>query len=192
MDDAFQFRAARMPRRRVDPLAIRAGIVAALVVAMVGVFAKVAIDSERRSLQVAAAPEVRVSTIEGGAATGATTVAADPGLDDGARAAAEGALAAARAVLRAEGTLDGAGPLQLASLRADLIFVDGPSAVPEVVSVAGSAASWGAAVMSESGTCYYVRITDRRRVTYGTGAACTGQAALGAADPAWPAIVATG
>jgi hypothetical protein len=188
MDDAFEFRAARLPRRRIDPLAIRAATVAALVVAMIGVFAKVAIDSERRSLEVRAAPEVRVSTIEG---AGGTTVAADPALDEQARAAARGALEAARAVLRAEGTLDGAGPLQLASMRADLIFVDGPSAVPDVVSVAGSASVWGAAVMSPSGTCFYVRIDDRRRVAYGTGSTCTGQAALDADRSAWPATVAT-
>ena len=97
-------------------------------------------------------------------------------------------MAAARVFLRADGALDGAGPLQLSSIRSDLIFVDGPSAVSEVVSVAGSASVWGAAVMSESGTCFYVRLTDHRRVRYGTGDTCTGQAALGASDPAWPSV----
>jgi uncharacterized membrane protein len=90
--------------------------------------------------------------------------------------------------LRAEGTLDGAGPLQLSSIQANLIFVDGPSAVSQVVSVAGSSSLWGAAVMSESGTCFYVRLTDHRRVSYGTGRTCTGQAALDASERAWPSI----
>lgn len=188
MDDTFQFRADRMPRRQVDPLAIRAAVIAGLLVAAVGVFAKVAIDSERRSFEVEAAPEVVVSTIEGAGASDALSVAPDPALEAVARTSAQDALAAARAVLRADGALDGAGPLQLSAIRTDLIFVDGPSAVSEVVSVAGSASVWGAAVMSESGTCFYVRLTDHRRVSYGTGDTCTGQAALGASERAWPTV----
>ncbi len=54
------------------------------------------------------------------------------------------------------------------------------------VSVSAAATTWAAARMSASGTCYWIKDVSTGATTYGTGATCTGTAALGAALPAFP------
>lgn len=55
---------------------------------------------------------------------------------------------------------------------------------PEMVSVASTTTGWAAAAVSDSGTCYWVHI-EGDVTTFGTGAPCTGEAAMAAAEPSW-------
>jgi hypothetical protein len=66
-----------------------------------------------------------------------------------------------------------------------LRYVSGPSTAANVVSVTATTADWGAAVLSRSGTCYYVRVSGAGGTFYGSGKACTGQAALAASGASW-------
>jgi hypothetical protein len=182
MDETFAFR-GRMPRRSIDPLAMKAAVAAALIVAATGVFAKFVIDSERRSVARAEAPV---------SAEGATTTSelaqafVDPEIDVPARSAAETALAAAVNTLARGGSPTDAGPTELAGLENGLIFVDGPSSTSRVVSLAAAGDTWAAAVMGASGTCFYARVTLDGVQTFGTGSECTGTTALQAATmPSW-------
>jgi type IV pilus assembly protein PilA len=53
------------------------------------------------------------------------------------------------------------------------------------VSVAASATEWSAAALSASGDCYWIKEDAAGGTTYGTGAACTGNAADAAAADSW-------
>lgn len=93
--------------------------------------------------------------------------------------------------LYAEGAGDLAGPsYQVASPQAlgeldgSVTFTEGPSTGPGVVSVQAGTTAWAAAEMSGSGTCLWVKIVDGQQ-SFGTGTPCTGQAAMGAAEPSW-------
>jgi hypothetical protein len=112
-------------------------------------------------------------------------VAATPD-DWTAQVTAREALDAARSIAHGPASVVQAGPAQLAKALPAVTFADGPSAAPEVVSVAAAGAAWAAAVMSASGRCFYVRVDDRGRVGYGSSATdCTGAAALGASAAGW-------
>jgi hypothetical protein len=182
MEETFAFRADRMPRRRIDPLALKAAVAAALVVAVTGVFAKFVIDSERRSL---ARSEASSHSRDPDTAADIAPAFVDPEIDVPARSAAETALDAAVATLAREGSLVEAGPTELASVGSGLIFVDGPSTTAQVVSLATDGDEWAAAVMGASGTCFYAKVTADGVQTFGTGVECTGAAALHAAMPSW-------
>jgi Na+-transporting methylmalonyl-CoA/oxaloacetate decarboxylase gamma subunit len=88
-------------------------------------------------------------------------------------------------MLYAEGGPDGM-PSYLAADAAAMVkaepslqYVTGSSTGPNVVSVAATSTDWGAAVLSASGTCFYVHLSAQGART-GTGPSCTGQAALSA------------
>jgi hypothetical protein len=66
-----------------------------------------------------------------------------------------------------------------------LRFTSGPSNDPTTVSYAVSGSQFGAAVRSESGTCWWVRIAASSVTTYGSGSTCTGNAAMAASAPNW-------
>ncbi len=66
-----------------------------------------------------------------------------------------------------------------------LRFVSGPSNAPTTLSYAVSGGRFGAAVRSESGTCWWVRIDTSSVTTYGSGTPCSGSAALQASAPSW-------
>lgn len=187
MDDTFAYRADRMPRRRIDPLAMKAAVAAACVVAVTGVFAKLVVDSERRSVARAESPSSQAGA-DAGADLGAeiTPGFVDPEVDAPARSAAETALAAAVDTLARGRAPAEAGTTELAGLDTGLIFVDGPSTSAQVVSLAWSGDVWAAAVMGGSGTCFYARLTVDGVQTFGTGSTCTGDAALRfAVQPSW-------
>ena len=57
--------------------------------------------------------------------------------------------------------------------------------LPNTVSVKSVSEAVGLAIRSSSGTCLYARVA-AASVTYGSGPACTGDAALDASKPAWP------
>ena len=63
-----------------------------------------------------------------------------PAMDVPARADATSALGAARDAMRGKRTVDDAGPGQLSEIERSLIFTDGPSPAPGIVSVASPAA----------------------------------------------------
>jgi hypothetical protein len=66
-----------------------------------------------------------------------------------------------------------------------LRFTSGPSKDPTTVSYAVNAGSFGAAVRSESGTCWWVKIGADSVTTYGSGTPCTGNAAMAASAASW-------
>ncbi len=66
-----------------------------------------------------------------------------------------------------------------------LVFTAGPSTDPMTVSYAVSAGRFGAAVLSESGTCWWARIGADSVTTYGSGTPCTGSAAMAASAASW-------
>lgn len=73
----------------------------------------------------------------------------------------------------------------LSAFDPGLRFTSGPSTSPQTVSYAVSGTEFAAAVRSESGACWWVRIDASSRISYGSGATCTGTAALAASSPSW-------
>ncbi|HEX7246932.1 MAG TPA: hypothetical protein VF351_02400 [Actinomycetota bacterium] len=191
MDQTFGFRAARVPlHRRVSPRAIVLVVVGLVIVVGVVAFSRWVIVSERRSLE-AASTHADSGTIVGtmsGTDTvfgGATPDQSRLSIDSTARADVRAALAAARRAASGPATFLEAGPGQLAATGSPMIFVDGPSQAPGVVSVASTKDAWGAAVMGPSGTCYLLRHEPGQGTTYGAGGVCTGAEALTVTDPSW-------
>lgn len=114
---------------------------------------------------------------------------ASPGAVDGllnrqAREAAGQALTVA-AQIAVGSSYDEARPAALAAHDQGLLYVDGPSTAPSIVSVYNGAAGWAAAVHGAGDTCFWVAVIPEGRTRYGTGSVCTGMAALAADRPAW-------
>jgi hypothetical protein len=146
--------------------------------------ATLVIDSERRSdlragiLPVAVAPAV--------AHAGPEPADIDARSPDGpARAAATDAVGLAQRVFERHATFAWATTARLAEAGTGLIFVDGRSTAPGIVSVAPGDSSWAAAVMSTSGTCFWARASATGQVRFGTGLLCTGRAAMAASRTTW-------
>jgi hypothetical protein len=191
MDQTFNFRAAPVPlHRRLSPRTIALVVTACFALFALGSFSRWVIDSERRSIERAERAETSsaiIGTISGSddAMESASPVADRLAIDSTARADVRVALDAAREASVGRATFVDAGPGQLSSIATGLIFVDGPSQAPGVVSVSSTSDSWGAAVMGPSGTCYLLRFAPGDGVTYGTGRTCTGVEALAARDASW-------
>jgi hypothetical protein len=66
-----------------------------------------------------------------------------------------------------------------------LLFTSGPSTGPTSISYAVDAARFGAALRSESGSCWWIAIDANGRTAYGSGLPCTGRAAMAASSPSW-------
>lgn len=188
MSDTFSYIAPVMPRRRVDPFALKLAVTSSVLVALFGAFAAFVISHERAAdrrrdaieEQLVADQQARTQALLDPA-----SIAEAATLDIGAKSAAVDALAAARDVWTQTSLLSEAGTARLAVLRPDLIFVDGPSTAPTIVSVSASDVSWAAAVMGPSGACYWVRVNAEGEARYGSGRACTGEAALSASHLSW-------
>jgi hypothetical protein len=84
-----------------------------------------------------------------------------------------------------DGSFDSVTPQSLKAFEPAFTYTASASTNPNMVSVASSSAGVGLAVQSASGTCLYVHVS-AAATTYGTGSVCTGDAAMGASDPAWP------
>ncbi|HEX9299964.1 MAG TPA: hypothetical protein VF968_07515 [Actinomycetota bacterium] len=201
MSDTFTFIAPVMPRRRADPFAVKLATVGLVLIVLISGFATFVVAQERAADARHAALEARTraeasATADRLAVTPVPAVADDPVvagpvpggvanlLDGQARDAAERALALARSALGG-GDLATAGATALSDADPSLLFVDGPSTAPSIVSVAVSGGVWAAAVMGPSGACYWVSFDTHGVVRYDRSRACTGQAALGAAHTAW-------
>jgi hypothetical protein len=115
-------------------------------------------------------PSTNVGQIEG--------TADRMGTDDDAEEATRIALAAARAAFVQGGSFLAADPPRLSALQPGYTFVDGPSTMPHVVSVAADRNAWAAAVLGPSGTCFWIRAGRDGTVETGTSSVCTGAAVL--------------
>jgi hypothetical protein len=103
-------------------------------------------------------------------------------------AAAQGTIGRAVVVALSLYAEHGTFTTDLATLSAydpGLRFTTGPSRGPTTISYAVKGGGAGAAVRSESGTCWWVRIDASSVTTYGSGTPCTGSAAAAAAAPSW-------
>jgi hypothetical protein len=181
MDDSFAFRTTVPLRRQVDPRALKAAALVSVIVLGIGLFANWVVASERRSLARAerrgSASEVTVTQIE--------TVGPLP-TDADAMEAVRIALVTAKAAFTEHRTFSDASTWRLAELQPGYIFVDGPSTMPRVVSVASARQAWAAAAMGPDGTCYWIRATDRWALDRGTSSEeCTGSAALTSTGQGW-------
>lgn len=191
MDQTFNFRAAPVPlRRRLNPRTIVFAVVVLVVVFGLVSFSTWVVGSERRSMELAAQPEdstAMVSTISGAhdELDETTPLSGRLAIDSTARADARTALIAARRAAAGSATFLDAGPGQLGAIGSAMIFVDGSSQAPGVVSVAATRYTWGAAVMGPSGVCYLLRFAPGEGITYGAGQVCTGAAALQVSAPSW-------
>jgi hypothetical protein len=197
MDDAFRMVAAQMPRtRRLTPFATRAVVLLVVIGLLVASFAMFVVSAQRTAdgrrarleatQRAKAEAQVQAATDVMGTADPGT---ADPSavgnmLDAHAQTAATTAADAAREIA-ANGSIVDATPSALASVAPTVLFVDGPSTGPSVVSVYAGAAGWAAAVRGVHTTCYWLAIAADGRTRYGTGSVCTGMAALAADKPSW-------
>jgi hypothetical protein len=103
-------------------------------------------------------------------------------------AAAQGTMGRAVVVALSLHAERGSFTTDLATLSAydpGLRFTSGPSKDPMTISYAVDAAGFGAAVRSESGTCWWAKIAVNSVTTYGSGSPCTGTAALAASAASW-------
>lgn len=196
MDDAFRMVAARMPRtRRLSPFAARAVallVVSGVLVLMFAFFvvsAQQKADARRSQLaateRVAAEAKARaVAEIQTADPAAPDAAAVGTMLDARARTAATSALEAARTVA-STGSIVDAAPDALTAVDPAVLYIDGPSTGPSVISIYAGAAGWAAAVHATKDTCYWIAVTTDGRTRYGTGTPCTGMAALAADRPAW-------
>jgi hypothetical protein len=103
-------------------------------------------------------------------------------------AAAQGTMGRATVVASSLYAERGSFTTDLATLAAydpELRFTSGPSQDPGTVSYAVNGGTFGAAVLSESGTCWWAKIGTDSVTTYGSGTPCTGSAALAASAASW-------
>jgi hypothetical protein len=199
MDDAFSLIATELPRpRRVSPFGLRVAVGCVLTLMLTVTFATWVVGQQRaadarRSAAMAAQVAAREAEARAVALQATATVTApirasrrvvDDLLDGRARDAAAAALAAAIQTARTS-SLDAAGAGSLAAVDGDVLFIEGPSTGPSVVSVFASAAAWSAAVQGSEGACYWVALSPSGTARYGTGNRCTGMAALAADRDSW-------
>jgi hypothetical protein len=181
MDDSFAFRTTVPIRRRLDPIVIKAAIALGIILLAIGLFARWVMASEERSFARADrpgafTPEVTVSAVDAAAVT--TPVTTPTPTDGDARQALDVAAAAARSAFAKHGTFLDAGPAQLSQARREYIFVDGPSTMPRVVSVAAEGDVWAAAVRDADGACLWIRVAANGSTVTGTASECIGRTAL--------------
>jgi hypothetical protein len=103
-------------------------------------------------------------------------------------AAAQGTMGRATVVALSLYAERGSFTTDLATLSAydpGLRFTSGPSRDATTISYAVSAGNFGAAVRSESGTCWWAKIGTDSVTTYGSGTPCTGSAAMAASATSW-------
>lgn len=181
----------------MTPFGVRMTAMLTIVVVLIAGFTTFVIDQQRaadrrraamlatqqseQAAQADAVAELGVAIDDG---TAAAPGAVDRLLDRQARQAAGQALTVATEVA-AGSSYDEARPAALAAHDQGLLYVDGPSTAPSIVSVYNGAAGWAAAVQGAGDTCFWVAVTPEGLTRYGTGSVCTGMAALAADRPTW-------
>jgi hypothetical protein len=125
----------------------------------------------------------------GGEAVADTTATdlhqADAARDAEAQTAAHNAEVAAKVAFTDSGSYAGVTPLVLAKIEPSFQYISGASTGSSVVSVATTPTDLGLAVMSGSGTCFYVHLSEAGSDAFGSGQECTGSAALAASGPSF-------
>jgi len=125
---------------------------------------------------------------EAGKQLGAVNEQAVSQIDKAYDAAAQGTIGRAVVVAQSLHAEAGTFPTDAATLSTydpGLHFTSGASTGPTSVSYGIAGSGFGAAVKSESGTCWWVRIDESGVTTYGSGTPCTGAAATSASSPTW-------
>ena len=182
MDDSFAYRTTLPPEPRFEPWVVRLAVVGALLVLAIVLFTRWVVTSERESFargSHAVMTSMKVGQIEG--------TADRLGTDDDAEEATRIALTAARAAFIQSGDFLAADPARLSALQPGFTFVDGPSTMPTVVSVAADRHAWAAAVLGPTGTCFWIREDATGTISTGTApgstSTCTGRSFV-SEDPA--------
>jgi hypothetical protein len=110
---------------------------------------------------------------------------ADAARDADAQTAVRNAVVAAKVAFTDSNSYAGVTPGVLAKIEPSFQYISGASTGSSVVSVATTPTDVGLAVMSGSGTCFYVHLSEAGADAYGSGQQCTGSAALSASDPSF-------
>ena len=133
-----------------------------------------------------------LQVVKGGAKTAGDSVRTelkqvDVAGDRDAQSSARNAAIAAKIYFADNGGYTGLTAADLGDIEPSLRYVDAnqASADPKTVSVFGSSDGFGAAVMSASGTCFWIHDSAVGVLTYGSGSPCTGRVAMSAAKPSW-------
>ena len=95
------------------------------------------------------------------------------------------AITAVQELYAEQGSVDGITVAALKHFEPAYSYTDSSSTGPKVIAVGSSSSGVGLAVLSQSGTCFYLHIA-ASSVRYGTGTTCTGSAALTASAASWP------
>ncbi len=119
----------------------------------------------------------------GGDQTGGAIDSVAQAQDLSAQASLRNAEGAALALYAEGGDFAGAGVAQLELIEPSLTYVAGssPSTGVGSVSVHAEAGTCAAAVLSDSGTCWYIELAGPVNPRFGKGATCTGDAAVSGA-----------
>jgi type II secretory pathway pseudopilin PulG len=173
MNDSFNFGRQARPRPRVtlDPRLLLGAVV--LILAVFGAYA---------AMHLFASPGKQIARTERSVVS-----SADAARDSAAQSALSTTLQTAKlAYVDGGEDFTSAGTGQLSALDPSFTYTDGPSTDPSVVSLATTKTSWSAAVMSDSGTCFWIHDdVTVGTTTYGHGTPCTGAAAAGATGTSW-------
>jgi hypothetical protein len=113
------------------------------------------------------------------------TAAIDHAQDVQAQLTGTSAIQSVQGVYATSGSFADVTPQSLKAYEPTFTYTSDASTEPNTVSVKSTAQGVGLAIYSSSGTCLYAHVA-AAGVTYGTGPACTGDAALEASRPAWP------
>ena len=191
MSDTFAFRSVPVPlHRRIRLRTVKAALIGLVVVLAAGSFARWTIDSERASFARAAsrahtfAPIVQISYADSAASGSVTGTGAISAADAAAQDVLRRTMTRARALAGHPPNLQDAGVGRL-SIKG-VVFTDGPSLSPRIVSVAATRHGWAAAAMSDSGLCFGVRLDGDGTLRFGTlPTVCTGTDALGVSSFSW-------
>jgi hypothetical protein len=198
MDEAFRLIATQIPRtRRFSPFVIRTAAVLSIIVTLVVTFGMFvngqqhAADARRATMAAQQAEDRAAAARAAAEAAAASPSAIVPSegvvngmLNTSARDAANTALGTAMQVAKTT-SLDRVVPTALSAVNHELLFIDGPSKGPSIVSVFAGATAWAAAVRGSGDTCYWVALAAGGQARYGVGSPCTGIAALAADQPGW-------
>ncbi len=96
------------------------------------------------------------------------------------------AISAVQELYAEQGSFDGVTVAALKHFEPAFSYTDNSSTGPKVIAVGSSSSGVGLAVLSQSGTCFYLHIAASSvRYGTGTGTTCTGTAALSASATSW-------
>jgi hypothetical protein len=188
--ETFSYRSVPMPlRRRLRRRSVKVSVALVLVVFGLVSFSRWVTDSERasfRALALHTAPPAFVSTIQGSGDTAAAIAATITTPQDiQAQNVAHQIMLAARHMAAGGSFLD-AGPARLAKRFPAYTFVQGPSPIPQIVSVSATTHGWAVAVAATTGRCFMIRVIPGHGVRFGASSTgCSGAVAMGVTGATW-------